>query len=72
MLAETAAVSHGAHTKAAWIRKLSSYVADTPSIGAVVWFDTDTHTAKHNFRPDTDAETLAAYRAMARSKRFSG
>ncbi len=72
MLAETAAVSHGAHTKAPWIKQLSSYVAATPSIGAVVWFDTDTHTAKHNFRPDTDAETLAAYRAMARSKRFSG
>jgi hypothetical protein len=73
MLAETAAVSHGAHTKAAWIKKLSAYVAATPSIGAVVWFDTDTQKGvKHNFRPDTDAETLAAYRAMVRTKRFSG
>ena len=73
MLAETAAVSHGAHTKAAWIRKLSAYVADTPSVGAMVWFDTDTQKgAKYNFRPDTDAETLAAYRAMVRTKRFSG
>jgi hypothetical protein len=73
MLAETAAVGHGPHTKARWIRQLSAYVADTPSIGAVVWFDTDTQKGvRHNFRPDTDAETLAAYRAMARSRRFSG
>jgi len=73
MLAETAAVSHGRHTKARWIRQLSAYVAATPSIGALVWFDTDTQKGvKHNFRPDTDAEALAAYRALARSKRFSG
>jgi hypothetical protein len=69
MLAETAAV----HNRATWIRQLSSYVAATPSIGAVVWFDTDTQSgAKYNFRPDIDATTLAAYRAMARSQRFSG
>jgi hypothetical protein len=73
MLAETAAVSHGRHTKAAWISKLSSYVAGTPSVGAVVWFDTDIQKGvKHNFRPDTDAETLAAYRAMAGTRRFAG
>jgi hypothetical protein len=73
ILAETAAVSHGTHTKARWIKKLSAYVAATPSIGAVVWFDTDDQTGvKHNFRPDTDAEALAAYRAMARRTRFAG
>jgi hypothetical protein len=73
ILAETAAVSHGRHSKPKWIKKLSAYVDTTPSIGAVVWFDTDTQKgAPHNFRPDTDAETLAAYRAMARKSRFSG
>lgn len=59
--------------KTKWIKQLSSYVAATPSVGAVVWFDTDVQKgAKYNFRPDTDAATPAAYRAMARSKRFSG
>jgi hypothetical protein len=73
ILAETAAVNHGQHSKARWIRKLSAYVAATPSIGAVVWFDTDTQKGtRRNFRPDTDAETLAAYRSMARRSRFSG
>jgi len=73
ILAETAAVSHGPHTKARWIKKLSAYVVKTPSIGAVVWFDTDTQKgAAHNFRPDSSAETLAAYRKMARKSRFSG
>jgi hypothetical protein len=39
----------------------------------VVWFDTDTQKGtSHNFRPDTDAEALAAYRAMARKARFCG
>jgi hypothetical protein len=69
MLAETAAV----HNRPKWIKQLSSYVAATPSVGAVVWFDTDSQKgAKYNFRPDVDASTLAAYRAMARSKRFAG
>ncbi|RZU54111.1 glycosyl hydrolase family 26 [Krasilnikovia cinnamomea] len=73
MLAETAAIGHGSHTKARWIRKLSKYVSATPSIGAVVWFDTDTQRGtRRNFRPDTDAEALAAYRAMVRKPRFSG
>ncbi|MET0424506.1 MAG: glycosyl hydrolase [Actinoplanes sp.] len=73
MLAETAAINHGKHSKARWIKKLSSYVSATPSIGAVVWFDTDQQKGtSRNFRPDTDAEALAAYRAMVRRTRFSG
>ncbi|BFU45050.1 glycoside hydrolase family 26 protein [Krasilnikovia sp. MM14-A1004] len=73
ILAETAAVGHGPHTKARWIKKFAKYVSATPSIGAVVWFDTDTQKGtRRNFRPDTDAESLAAYRAMVRSSRFSG
>lgn len=72
ILSETAAVEQGG-SKAAWIRKLASWVADTPAVGAVVWFDTDTQEdSEHNFRPDTDRAALAAYRAMARSSRFSG
>ena len=73
VLAETAAINHGPHTKARWIKKLSTYVGSTPSIGAVVWFDTDTQKGtSRNFRPDSDAETLAAYKTMVRRTRFSG
>jgi len=39
----------------------------------VVWFDTDTHrNYPEVWRVDTDAHSLAEYRAMARSPRFSG
>jgi hypothetical protein len=73
MLAETAAIEHGGRSKADWITSFSAYVRDTPSIGAVVWFDTDVQPGtSENFRIDTSQATLAAYRAMARSVRFSG
>jgi hypothetical protein len=42
-------------------------------VGAVTWFDTDTHPGyAEKWRIDTDAESLAAYKAMAASARFSG
>jgi hypothetical protein len=73
ILSETAAVSGVGVSKAAWIGKLASWVEQTPEVGAVVWFDTDTQDdSEHNFRPDTDGAALAAYRKMVRSKRFSG
>ena len=73
ILSETAAVDLGPGSKATWIRKLSAWVKATPEVGAVVWFDTDTQDGTdHNFRPDTDAAALAAYRAMVTSARFSG
>jgi hypothetical protein len=73
ILSETAAIDHGAGSKAAWIRKLAGWVEDTPAVGAVVWFDTDIQDdSPHNFRPDTDDQALAAYRTMARGSRFGG
>jgi len=73
ILTETAAIDHGAGSKAAWIKALSSYVRRTPAIAGVVWFDTDVQEdSPHNFRFDTSADALEAYRAMARSARFSG
>ena len=73
ILSETAAIDHGAGSKARWIRKLATWVADTPAVGAVVWFDTDVQDdSPHNFRPDTDGRALAAYRTMARGSRFGG
>lgn len=73
VLAETAAIEHGGSSKAKWMKKLSAYVEATPSIGAVVWFDTDNQKGtSRNFRPDTDKAALAAYRSMVRKARFSG
>ncbi len=69
ILSETAAVRN----KAKWIKQLHSWVEDTPSVGAVVWFDTDIQQGTdNNFRFDTDAAALSAYRAMARSPHFTG
>jgi beta-mannanase len=73
MLAETAAIEHGGNSKAKWITALAAYVRRTPSIGAVVWFDTDVqHDSAENFRFDSTTAALAAYRTMVRSSRFSG
>jgi hypothetical protein len=72
VLAETAAVG-GTSAKTKWINKLHAFVDATPSVGAVVWFDTDIQRGSpYNFRPDTASTVLAAYRSMARSARFSG
>jgi hypothetical protein len=73
MLTETAAIDHGGSSKADWITAFSAYVKKTPSIGGVVWFDTDVQPGtRENFRIDSSSAALAAYRAMARSPRFSG
>jgi hypothetical protein len=72
MLSETAAIEHGGKSKAEWITALAAYVRRTPSIGAVVWFDTDVqHDSAENFRFDSTGTALAAYRTMVRSSRFS-
>jgi hypothetical protein len=72
VLAETAAVGSAA-SRVKWINKLSAFADATPSVGAVVWFDTDVQQgAPYNFRPDSSSAALAAYRAMARSARFTG
>jgi hypothetical protein len=72
-ITEIAAADFGGVTKGDFIRKFSAYVAARPAIGAVAWFDTDTHKdAPYNWRVDANADSLAAYRAMARSTRFAG
>lgn len=73
ILTETAAIEHGGRSKAAWIEALAGYVRRTPAVGAVVWFDTDVQEgSRYNFRFDSNAGSLAAYRAMVRSARFAG
>jgi beta-mannanase len=73
MLTELGAVDRGGRTKADWITLLAAWVEQHPAMGAVVWFDTDTHPGyDEKWRIDTDPESLAAFRAMARNPHFSG
>ncbi|WP_430781933.1 glycoside hydrolase family 26 protein [Actinoplanes sp. G11-F43] len=72
MITEVGSKDHGGTSKADWIKDLSAYVARRPAIGAVVWFDTDTHPSyPEHWRIDTDERSTAAYREMARTARFS-
>jgi hypothetical protein len=73
MLSEIGAVDHGGSTKADWIAEFSRYMRTRPNIGAVVWFDTDTHPGySERWRIDTDKASLAAFRTMGRTARFQG
>jgi hypothetical protein len=70
---EVGAADFGGVTKGDFIRKFAAYVAQRPAIGAVTWFDTDTHpNAPYNWRIDANADSLAAFKAMAVSPRFAG
>jgi hypothetical protein len=73
LITEVGAVDRGGRTKADWITLFAQWVAAHPGVGGVTWFDTDTHPGStEKWRIDTDAESLAAYRAMAAGARFSG
>jgi hypothetical protein len=73
MITEVGSVDRGGRTKADWITLFARWVEAHPAVGAVTWFDTDTHPGyEEKWRIDTDAESLAAYKAMAASARFSG
>jgi hypothetical protein len=73
MISEVGSVDRGGRTKADWISAFAGWVQQTPEVGAVAWFDTDTHPTYHErWRIDTDAESLAAYKAMADNPYFGG
>jgi hypothetical protein len=73
IIAEVGAVDHGGRSKADWVTRFADWVRAHPEVGAVVWFDTDTHPgAPEPWRVDTDPAALAAYRAMARDRTFAG
>jgi len=73
MIAETGALEKGGTVKADWIDQLAAWIAAHPSVGALVWFDTnnDKDTGK-DWRIDTTPAALAAYRRMATDPRFAG
>jgi glycosyl hydrolase family 26 len=73
MISEVGSVDYGGNTKGEWVTQFAAYVESRPNIAAVCWFDTDTHiNYSETWRVDTNANALAAYRAMARSARFAG
>ena len=73
IIAEVGAVDRGGRTKADWIDLFADWVRARPAVGAVTWFDTDTHPGyAERWRIDTSPESVAAYRAMARDPRFAG
>jgi hypothetical protein len=73
MITEVGAVDRGGTTKADWISQFGQWVNQHPGVGAVTWFDTDTHPeSEERWRVDTDPQSLAAYRAMAGNPRFAG
>jgi hypothetical protein len=73
LITEVGSMDRGGRTKADWVALFAKWVEAHPGIGGVTWFDTDTHPGyDEKWRIDTDAETLAAYRAMAASARFGG
>ena len=73
MISEVAVVDHGGRTKADWIASFAAWVKTKPAVGAVVWFDTDTHPGStEKWRIDSDKQALAAYKAMADDPVFAG
>ncbi|OJF13913.1 glycoside hydrolase family 26 protein [Couchioplanes caeruleus] len=73
LITEVGSVDRGGRTKADWISLFARWVEGHPAVGGVAWFDTDTHPGyTEKWRVDTDAASLAAYVAMAKSARFSG
>jgi len=73
IISETASIDHGGSTKAKWTAQLSDYVRATPQIGALCWFDTNTHEGSdEDFRIDSTGASLSAFRTMARTSRFAG
>jgi len=73
MISEVGSVDRGGRTKGDWITTFADWVDERPGVGAVTWFDTDTHPGyAEKWRIDTDAASLAAYKSMANSPRFSG
>jgi glycosyl hydrolase family 26 len=73
MIAEVGSVERGGSTKADWIDVFAAWVEARPAVGAVAWFDTDTHPGtEEHWRIDSNAISLAAYRTMANDPWFAG
>ncbi|GAA0510074.1 hypothetical protein Ade02nite_52840 [Paractinoplanes deccanensis] len=73
MITEVSAVDRGGSTKPDWITAFHAWVKTRPAVGAVVWFDTDTHPGStEKWRIDSTAASLKAYQAMSADPVFTG
>jgi hypothetical protein len=73
IITEVGSVDRGGSTKADWITLFRRWVDQNPAVGAVTWFDTDTHPGyEERWRIDTDPQSLAAYKAMGLDPHFAG
>lgn len=76
MIAETGVRKKGGQQSADWIDLLRQWLDSHRAVGAVVWFDTNTHARGTDrftdFRIDRDPAMLAAYQRLAGDPRFAG
>jgi hypothetical protein len=73
MIGETGALEKGGSVKADWINELAAWIKEHPPIAALVWFDTDDdHGDGKNWRIDSSAASLAAYKKLADDPYFQG
>jgi hypothetical protein len=61
----------GGRTRPDWIHALQSWIVAHPAIGGLVWFDTDTYKGT-NWRLDTTAAGIAAFRQLVNDPHFAG
>jgi hypothetical protein len=69
MIAETSSVESGG-SKAGWIASLQTWMSGHTDAAALVWFDTNTSTSGIDWRIDSSASSLAAYKKLALSSYF--
>lgn len=72
MIAETSS-AEGGGDKAAWVRDMLELPSVYPRVRAIVWFHDDIrYRGETNWRVDSSARSLAAYREAARHPRYAG
>ena len=64
MLAETSSVESGG-SKAAWVSSLSTWVKAHAAVQALVWFDTNESSTHLDWRIDSSAASLTAFKSLA-------
>lgn len=70
MIAETASAPGEPGAKAHWIREAHAWLATRPEVTALIWFNIDkTREGEHDWRLDSDAEVLRAFRETFASSR---
>jgi hypothetical protein len=69
MIAETSSVESGG-SKAGWISSLKTWMSGHSAAAALVWFDTNTSSTGIDWRIDSSASSLSAFKKLALSSYF--